>query len=88
MNSGNEAVESGTGGDGDHGGGGGTVINIECWRCGGDHMKRGCPKLAEDMKNKKKDREDVKNKRVEVTGGAATCNVHIIRGRTVRDRIQ
>ena len=51
-------------------------------------MKRGCPKLAEDMKNKKKDREDVKNKRVEVTGGAATRNVHIIRGRTVRDRLQ
>ena len=42
MNSGNEAVEYGTGGDGDHGGGGGTVINIECWRCGGDHIAVWC----------------------------------------------
>ena len=48
MNFGNVTVESGTGGDGDHGGSGGTGRNIECWRCGGDHMKRYCPKRAEE----------------------------------------
>ena len=34
MNFGNVAVESGIGGDGYHGGGGGTGRKIECWRCG------------------------------------------------------
>ena len=48
MNFGNVAVEPGTGGDGDHGGGGGTVRKIECWRYGRDHIKRDCPKRAED----------------------------------------
>ena len=48
MNFGNAAVKPGTGGDGDHGGGGVTGINIECWRCGGDHMKKYCPKRADD----------------------------------------
>ena len=88
MNFGNVAVKPGTGGDRDHGGGGITGRNIECWFCEGDHMKRACPKRAEDTENKKKNGEDVKNKRVEVTGGAATRNVHVIGGRTIRDRLQ
>ena len=49
-------------------------------------MKRDCPKRAEEKENKKKDGEDVENKRAEVTRGAATRNVHVIGGRTVRDR--
>ena len=80
MNFGNIAVKTGTGGNGDHGGGGGTVRKIECWLCRGHDMKRDCLKCAEDKENKKKDGEDAKNKRVEVTGGAATRNVHVIRG--------
>ena len=65
MNFGNVAVEPGTRGDGDHdGGGGGTVRKIECWRFGGDHMKRDCPKRAEEKEKKKKDGEDVDNKRM------------------------
>ena len=46
MNFGNVAAKPGTGGDGDHGGGISTVRKIECWRCGGDHMKRDCLKRA------------------------------------------
>ena len=46
MNFGNVAAKPGTGGDGDHGGGGAIAGEIECWRCGGDHMKRDCPKCA------------------------------------------
>ena len=69
MKFGNVAVEPGTEGDGDHGGGGGTVRNIECWHCGGDHMKRDFPKRAEDNKIKKNDGEDAEKKRVEVMGG-------------------
>ena len=88
MNFGSVAVETGTGGDGYHGGGGGMGRMIECWSCGGDHMKRDCPKRAEDKENKKKDGENVGNKRVEVTGGAVTCNIHVIGGRTIRDRLQ
>ena len=37
-------------------------------------MKRAYPKRAEDTENKKKNGEDVKNKRVEVMGG----NLHAI----------
>ena len=69
MNFGNVAVGSGTGGDRDHGGGGGTGRKIGCWRCGGEHMKIDCPLHAEDKENKKNNGEDAKNKRVEVTGG-------------------
>ena len=69
MNLGNVAVEYGTGGDRDHGGDGGTGRKIECWRCGGDHMKRDCLKRTEYKKNEQKDEEGVENKCVEVTGG-------------------
>ena len=37
MNFGNMASEPRTGGGRDHGGGGATDRNNECWRCGGDH---------------------------------------------------
>ena len=69
MDFGNVAAKPGTGGDGDHGYGGATARNIECWRCGGDHMKRDCPKRAEEKYNKKKDGEDANNKRTGMTGG-------------------
>ena len=48
VNFGNVAAEPITGGDRDHGRGRSTARNIECWRCGGDHMKRDCPKRAEE----------------------------------------
>ena len=88
MNFGNVAVESGTMGDRDHVGGGGTGRKLECWRCGAEHMKRDCPKRAEEKQNKQKDGEGVENKHVEVMGGAATRNFHVIGGRPVRDRLQ
>ena len=69
MNFGNVAAKPRTGGDRDHGGGGATARNIECWRCGGDLMKRDCPKRAEEKENKKKDGEDAEKKRAEVTRG-------------------
>ena len=75
MNFGNVAAKPGTGGDGDHGGGSPTDRNIECWRCGGDHMKRDCPKRVKEKENKKKD------------GGTDAHGVHVIGGRTVRDRL-
>ena len=68
MNFGNVVVEPRTGAGGYYCGVGGTVRKIECWRCGGDHMRRDCPKRAKDKENKKKDGEDSKNKRAEVTG--------------------
>ena len=46
MNFRNVAVESGTGGDGYHGGNGVIGRKLECWRCGGEHMKRDYPKLT------------------------------------------
>ena len=58
MDFGNVAAEPGTGKDRDHGGGSITARKIECWSCGGDHMKKDCPKYAEEKENKKKYRED------------------------------
>ena len=55
MNFENVVVEPWNRGERDHGGGGGTGRKIECWRCGGDQMKRDCSKRAEDKENKKKD---------------------------------
>ena len=48
----NVAVESGIAGERDNGSGGGTGRNLECWRCGGEHTKRVCPKRAEEKENK------------------------------------
>ena len=77
MNFRNVAVEPGTGGDGDHSSGGDIARKIECWRCGGDHMKKDCPKRVEEKENKKKDGEEADNKRAEVTGGSYTqCSRH------------
>ena len=44
----NVAAEPGTGGDRDHDGGCATARKIECWHCGGDHIKRDCPKRAKE----------------------------------------
>ena len=48
MNFRNVTAETGTEGDGYHGGFIATTRKIECWLCGGDHMKRDCPKRAEE----------------------------------------
>ena len=69
MNFGNVAAEPRTRGGEYYGGGGATARKIECWRCGGYHIKRDCPKRSEGKENKKKDGEDAENKRVEVTVG-------------------
>ena len=69
MNFRNVADEPRTKGDGEHVGFSATSRKIECWNYGGDHMKRDCPKRAEEKEKKKKDEEDGENKRTEVTGG-------------------
>ena len=48
LNFGNVAVESETTGDKGNGSGGGIGRKLECWRCGGEHMKRDCLKRAEE----------------------------------------
>ena len=48
MNLRNVDAEPRTKGDGDHGGSSTTARKIECWSCWGDHMKRDCPKRAEE----------------------------------------
>ena len=84
MNSGNVATESGTAGGGDHGRGGHTGRELECWRCGKEHMKRDCTKRAEEKEKKRKDGEGLENKRVEVTGGQLhamfTSSVDVLSG--------
>ena len=69
MNFGNVTAEPGTEGGRDHGGFSYTTRKIECWRCGGDHIKRNFLKRAEEKEKKKKNWEDGENKRIEVTGG-------------------
>ena len=88
LNFGNVVIKSGTEGDGDHGSGSGTGRKLECWRCGGEHTKRGCPKSAKEKENKKNDGKGVDNKHADVMGGEATHHVHVIGGRPVRDRLQ
>ena len=47
LNFGNVVADSKITGDGDHGSGGGIGRNLDCWNCGGDHLKRTFPKRAE-----------------------------------------
>ena len=54
MNFGNVAAEPGTGGDRGHVGDSATAIKIDCWRYGGKHMKRYCPKRSEEGKKQEK----------------------------------
>ena len=68
LNFGNVAVEYKTTGDRYHGSVGGIRRKLECWRCGGEHVKRDCPKGGEE-KGKKKDDDVVNNKCAKVTGG-------------------
>ena len=51
-------------------------------------MNRDCPKRAKEKENKRKYGKGVNNKHAEVTGGAAPHHVHVIGGRTIRDRLQ
>ena len=68
LSFGNVVANSETIGDGDHGGGGSISRNMELWHCGGEHLKRNCPKCAEKNKNKNDD-GGADNKRAEVKGG-------------------
>ena len=54
LNFDNVVTNSETTGDEYHGGGGGIGINLKCWNCGGDHLKRNFPKYAEEKERKKK----------------------------------
>ena len=49
----NVVANSETIGDGDNVGGGGIGRNMECWNCGGEHMKRDCPRHAEEKQKTK-----------------------------------
>ena len=42
-----------TTGDGDHGSGGDIGRKLECWHYGGEHLKRNCPKRAEEKEKQK-----------------------------------
>ena len=48
MNIGNVDVESETTGDRENSSGDGIGRKLECWSCGGEHMKRDCPKCSEE----------------------------------------
>ena len=48
LNFGNVVVESETAGDGDHDSSSGIGRKLECWYCGGENLKRNCPKRAEE----------------------------------------
>ena len=37
-----------------HGGGGGIERKLECWYCGGEHMKRNFPKCAKETEEEKR----------------------------------
>ena len=60
-------ADSKTTGFRDNFGGGGIGITLECWNCVGVHLKRNCPKRAEE-KEKKYD-GGANNKRAEVKEG-------------------
>ena len=54
LNFGNVVADSEITEDGDHGGGGGIARNLECWNCGGEHLKRNRPNRAEEREKTKK----------------------------------
>ena len=56
LNFGNVVADSKDTGTGDTGGGG-SGRKLECWHCGGEHLKRNCPKRAEE-KGKEKTKKD------------------------------
>ena len=50
LNFGIVVTDSETTGDRDHGSGDDIGENLECWHCGGEHLKRNLPKRAEEKK--------------------------------------
>ena len=68
LNFGNVAVESETTGIREHGSDGDIGRKLECWRCGGEHMKRDCLKRAKEKEKKQKDDRGIDNKCAEVKG--------------------
>ena len=55
MNLGKVFADSKGTGNGDPGGGGIARRKLECWHCGGEHLKTNCPKRAEEKEKTKKD---------------------------------
>ena len=75
---------------GDHGGGGGTGRKLECWYCGGGHLKSNCPKRAEE-KERKKDNGRANNKCAARETEVKEGQVHTMftnGGTHIRDRLQ
>ena len=66
LNFDNVVTNSKTTGDEYHGGGGGIGINLKCWNCGGDHLKRNFQKYAEEKEKNKKDDGDADDKHAEL----------------------
>ena len=58
LNFGNVVAKSKGTGNRDHGGGDGTGIKQECWHCGWEHLKRNCPKSAEEKEKKERATEE------------------------------
>ena len=53
LNFGNMVADSETTGDEYRGGSGGIGRKLECWHCGGDHLKRNWTKRAEEKEKQK-----------------------------------
>ena len=71
----NLVAEYETEGDGYHGSNGGVGRNLEFWKCVGGHLKKNCPKRAEEKYNNK-------------DKSTSPHHVHVIGGRPIRDRNQ
>ena len=57
LNFGNVVGESEGTGNGDPGGGGDKGKKLECWHCGGEHLKMNCPEHSEEKDNTKRDND-------------------------------
>ena len=68
LNFWNVVAESETVGGRYCGSSGGVGRNLECWHCGGEQLKRNCPKRAKEEEKKRYD-GGADDKRAEVKGG-------------------
>ena len=55
LNFGNVVTKPRATWNGDPSSGGGAARKLECWHCGGEHLKRNCPTRSEEEKKTKKD---------------------------------
>ena len=65
LNFGNMFANSEGTGDGDHVGGGVIGIKLECWKCGGEHLKKNSPKHAKEKEKSKKDDDGADDRRAD-----------------------